>query len=95
MERRAAETRSVAPSESVAADVVPAAPVERPASPARSRGASASRSGGPTRARAIARPIVLTREEEYRHIRADMNRLLITAGSLFVLMIVLLFVIEA
>ena len=95
MERRAAETRSVAPAVSVASEAVSAPPVERPASPARSRGPSSARGGSASRSRVVARPIVLTREEEYRHIRADMNRLLITAGSLFVLMIVLLFVIEA
>jgi hypothetical protein len=36
----------------------------------------------------------LTREQEYSFIKADLRRLLITAGSLAVAMIVLLFVIE-
>jgi hypothetical protein len=44
--------------------------------------------------RAVARPIVLTKEQEYRFIRADLRRLGITAGSLFILMIALLFVVD-
>lgn len=36
----------------------------------------------------------LTREQEYGFIRADLRRLLITAGSLALVMVVLLFVIE-
>ncbi len=45
--------------------------------------------------RVIARPIVLSKEQEYRFIRSDLHRLGITAGLLFVMMIVLLFVVEA
>ena len=45
-----------------------------------------------------ARPVVavrkLTREQEYTFIKADLRRLLITAGSLALVMVVLLFVIE-
>jgi hypothetical protein len=44
--------------------------------------------------RAIARPVALTKEQEYRFIRSDLHRLGITAGALFVLMIVLLFVVD-
>jgi hypothetical protein len=40
------------------------------------------------------RQIYLTREQEYAFIRADMRRLLLTAGGLFVLMIALLFVLD-
>lgn len=47
-----------------------------------------------SRARVVARPVALSRAEEYRYIRADLNRLLITAGGLLVLMIALLFVVE-
>ncbi|MEJ7839343.1 MAG: hypothetical protein WKF81_11030 [Thermomicrobiales bacterium] len=52
-----------------------------------------------TRNRAVAtRQVVavrkLTREQEYGFIRADLRRLLITAGSLVLVMVVLLFVIE-
>lgn len=36
----------------------------------------------------------VTREQEYAFIRADLRRLLVTAGSLAVVMVVLLFVIE-
>jgi hypothetical protein len=42
----------------------------------------------------MARPAVLTREQEYQYIRADMRRLIITAGSLLLLMVLLLFLIE-
>jgi hypothetical protein len=44
--------------------------------------------------RVIARPVVLTKEQEYAYIRNDLRRLYLTAGSLFVLMIALLFIIE-
>jgi hypothetical protein len=44
--------------------------------------------------RTVARPIVLSKEQEYRFIRSDLRRLGITAGSLFVLMLVLLFIVE-
>jgi hypothetical protein len=51
-----------------------------------------------SQSRAAARPVVavrkLTREQEYSFIKADLRRLLITAGSLAVAMIVVLFVIE-
>ena len=42
--------------------------------------------------RPMARPIVLSREEEYRYIRSDLRRLVFTAGSLLAVMIVLLVV---
>lgn len=44
--------------------------------------------------RAVARPIMLTKEQEYRFIRSDLRRLATTAGALFVVMIVLLFVVD-
>ena len=47
-----------------------------------------------TQTRAVARPIALTREEEYRFIRSDLNRLLVTAGALLAFMLVLLVMIE-
>jgi hypothetical protein len=37
---------------------------------------------------------VLTRAQEYAFIKADMRRLIIIASSLFVLMIVLLFILD-
>ena len=46
------------------------------------------------RGRVVARPVAISREEEYAYIRADLNRLLVTAGALLVLMIALLFLIE-
>jgi hypothetical protein len=44
--------------------------------------------------RAVARPLALTKEQEYRFIRLDLHRLVIIAGSLFVVMIALLFVVD-
>jgi len=88
MERRAAESRVVAPA-AAPSDASATLVDERPAPANRVRGTSQPR------ARAAARPVVLTREQEYRYIRADLNRLLVTAGSLLVVMIVLLFLIEA
>lgn len=86
MEVRAAETRTpdvepVAVSEYV--DVGGAAPADS----LPRRAATAGR-------RVIARPMVLTKEQEYRFIRSDLRRLGITAVALFVLMIVLLFIVE-
>jgi len=74
-------------------DVEPAfvrEPQRRPRSAGRSRSVPSSR----TRVPAKPKPIALTREQEYRFIRSDLNRLLITAGVLLVAMIVLLVVIE-
>lgn len=42
----------------------------------------------------ISRPVLLTRAQEYRYIRADMRRLILTAVALFALMIVILFIVE-
>jgi hypothetical protein len=47
-----------------------------------------------SRRRPVARPKVLSREQEYAFIKADMRRLVITASALFVLMIVLLFILD-
>lgn len=44
--------------------------------------------------RPVNRPVVLTKEQEYAFIAADMRRLLITAGTLLAVMIVLLYVVE-
>lgn len=44
--------------------------------------------------RPMARPAVLTREQEYQYIRSDMRRLIITASSLLLLMVLLLLLIE-
>jgi len=38
--------------------------------------------------------MVISREQEYRYIRKDLQRLLVTAGVLLVVMIVLLVVLE-
>lgn len=42
--------------------------------------------------RVVARPIALTREEEYGFIRSDLRRLVVTAGSLLGVMLLLLLV---
>lgn len=44
--------------------------------------------------RPTARPAALSRAEEYRFIRSDLRRLLITAGTLGVLMLALLLVLD-
>lgn len=86
MEIRESETR-IAASEMAAthdaADVV----AEGRAASLPSRAVTATR-------RAVARPLVLTKEQEYRFIRSDLRRLGTTAGALFVVMIVLLFVVD-
>jgi hypothetical protein len=56
--------------------------------------AKTSRRPTATTKRAVARPMVLTKEQEYRFIRSDLRRLGTTAGALFVVMIVLLFVVD-
>jgi len=40
----------------------------------------------------VARPIALSREDEYRYIRSDLNRLALTAGGLLAMMILLLII---
>ena len=57
--------------------------------------ARAARRTAAGRAKAVVRPPVLTRAQEYRHIRADLRRLLITAGSLLVVMVILLVILES
>jgi hypothetical protein len=42
----------------------------------------------------IAKPVLLTKAEEMRYVRADLKRLAITASALFAVMIVLLFIVE-
>lgn len=81
-------------------EVVPAADETTAPRPARRRRTEASsaaasgRRGDRDRTRAAERPVALTRSEEYRFIRADLHRLLITASLLGALMIALLFVLE-
>ena len=41
-----------------------------------------------------AKPVLLTRAQEYAFIHSDFRRLLITAGSLLTVMLVLLFIVE-
>jgi hypothetical protein len=68
-----------------------------PATATATRGASRrSEARGRTNRRATIAPATpaITREQEYRFIRADLRRLLITAGTVLVLMLALLFVVE-
>lgn len=44
--------------------------------------------------RPVAKPVLLTRAQEYAYVRSDLRRLVVTAGSLFAIMIVLLFLVE-
>ena len=44
------------------------------------------------RSRPVARPIALSREDEYRYIRSDLNRLALTARGLLAMMILLLII---
>jgi hypothetical protein len=54
-----------------------------------------ARSAASLSRRVIARPVALSRERELAFIRTDLHRLAITAGALFVVMIVLLVVVES
>jgi hypothetical protein len=84
MEIRAAETiRELDAPGPVAEPVIPSGP-----------GAAVRRSVATASKRTIARPVALTKAQEYRFIRTDLRRLLYTAAALFVLMIVLLFVFD-
>ena len=84
--------------ESAQPTVVGALLPPRPRADARGRaGARGARPGDHRRTTArpaASRPAALSREEEYRHIRGDMNRLLVTAGGLLMLMLVLLIIFD-
>lgn len=76
-------------------DVLPSAPATEDATPV---GRAAARRSAPAagrgRAVASARPATISRQEEYRYIRQDLRRLLLTAGGLLVVMLVLLAVLD-
>ncbi len=57
-------------------------------------GAAAAGSTAGSRKRLVTRTTVLTRERELAYIRADLHRMIITAGALLLFMIVLLFIVE-
>lgn len=101
MQVRTAVTPDVeAPIAPAAVEVIPT--VDEPSSPrsARSRrtepssAAVSERRAGRARTRAAARPVALSRAEEYGFIRSDLRRLLLTASLLGAIMIALLFVLE-
>ncbi len=79
---RAAQTAPTLGAEAGGAAVAPASP--------RTARTTTGRSGG----RVFARPVALSREEEYRFIRSDLRRMVLTAGSLLAVMLVLLVLIE-
>lgn len=85
MEVRAAATRS----REMSSDQAQAAAVPMATS------ASAVVATGARRGHRIsARALIMNREQEYRYIRDDLVRLLITAGVLLGLMLIILFVVE-
>lgn len=74
-------------------DVAP--PVARPVAAEAVVAAPSARRGRTTaQAKPVERPTALTRAEEYRYIRSDLRRLLVTAGVLLLVMLLLLLVIE-
>ena len=85
MEARAMATRVAARDEMAERVEAPTRPADR---------LSAAERPVRGRTRVVTRPVTLTREEEYRAIRSDLNRLLVTAGSLLAVMLLLLVVIE-
>lgn len=86
MEIRAAETRART------ADVVVGSSATTDVEPG--LGGAAVRRAITSSKRVVARPVMLTKDQEYRFIRSDLRRLLMTAGGLFVIMIVLLFIVD-
>ena len=85
-----ARSRAAADAETAIATAESAADARRTTTHGSMRGEAVGR----TRARAVARPVVLTRQEEYHYIRGDLHRLLITAGALLLLMLVLLLILR-
>lgn len=95
-QQRAMEARTVvspAPPEPVAPTPVPQAESAAVRTSRRSASATGRRERRATE-RMTARPFVISREQEYRYIRKDLQRLLITAAALLVVMIVLLVILE-
>lgn len=52
------------------------------------------RKAGAVKSRVVAHPFVLSKQQEYAFIRADLIRLLTTMAILFVIMLILLYIIE-
>jgi len=97
MEVRAAATRIAAPSEIDVQESVDAiGTVYTAPAPVASRlrgGRPTGAAGGRARP-AVARPAALPRHLEYRYIRSDLRRLIITASALLLLMLVLLLIVD-
>jgi len=89
------EARSEATRGAAIAVAPPAAESIEPDRVATKARAVRNRSTSRTAPRVVAKPVVLSREQEYRFIRSDLNRLLITAGTLLIAMILLLYIVEA
>lgn len=64
------------------------------AAPAPSRSERVIRKASAAKSRVVAHPFVLSKQQEYAFIRADLIRLLTTMAILFVLMLVLLYIVE-
>lgn len=75
-------------------DLPAAGPTAEPEVAREGAGVPAGRVRSRARPRATPRPTPLSRAEEYRYIRSDLRRLLITAGGLGVAMLALLLVLE-
>lgn len=71
-----------------------AAPATVSATPTPTRAEHTVRKPGAIRSRVVAHPFVLSKQQEYAFIRADLIRLLTTMAILFVLMLVLLYIVE-
>lgn len=79
--------------EPVAAEAAPT--LTTPAAVGRRRAQLPGRSAATAvKSRVVAHPFVLSKQQEYAFIRADLYRLLITMGIIFAVMLVLLYIIE-
>jgi hypothetical protein len=94
MEVRAAETRYMPVANPTNADEPVEAAAGAPVANGRTGAIASARAARTGARRVVARPTLMTHEEEYRYISEDMRRLIITAAILLVLMLVVLFVVE-
>jgi hypothetical protein len=94
MDVRAAETRYMAVAKPTDADESVEAATTAPVANGRAGAIASARAARTGTRRVVARPILMSHEEEYRYISEDMRRLIITAAILLVLMLVVLFVVE-
>lgn len=77
------------------AETEPAPTLTTPAAVGRRRAQLPGRGAATAvKSRVVAHPFVLSKQQEYAFIRADLYRLLITMGIIFAVMLVLLYIIE-